>query len=119
MPPGADVTVPVPVPSLTTVSSNSLTNVAVTVTSPSMSSVHCSVPLHPPPLQPANVDGASASAVRPIMEPIAKSYEQSLPQSMPNGTDCTLPSPSPSSSTVTRAVGVASIGVEVTSPHDD
>ena len=64
IPAGALVTVPLPAPLLLTVSAyDGRANVAVTVVAAVTVTTHVPVPLHPPPLQPVNVDPAAGAAV--------------------------------------------------------
>ena len=63
---------PLPVPALLTVSVyNGIVNVAVTVVAAVSVTGHVPVPLHPPPLQPVNVDPAAAVAVSVTAVPLA------------------------------------------------
>src|SRR5438105_478457 len=58
------VTVPVPVPACATVSVKLCSvNVAVTAVAAVMVTVHGPVPVHPPPLQPVNVEPVAGVAV--------------------------------------------------------
>ena len=66
MPAGFDVTVPVPVPALVTVSANELVvvlKVAVTLRAAVIDTVQVPVALVHAPLQPANVEPLAAAAV--------------------------------------------------------
>ena len=72
IPAGVLLTVPVPVPALLTPRLTELSaKVAVTVVSALRTTVQESVPLHPPPLQPVNVDPVPGAAVRVTMVPLA------------------------------------------------
>src|SRR5687768_11715542 len=106
MPPGDEVTVPPPVPSVVTLSELFSANVAVTAASALTVIVHGPVPVQPPPDQPMNDDVPSAAAVSVTVVPTSKSSEQSEPQLMPPGEDDTVPPPPPASVTITVAVGV-------------
>jgi len=53
------------------------------------------VPVHPPPLQPVNVDPAAGVAVKVTAVPLAKAAEQVAPQEMPAGALATVPVPAP------------------------
>ena len=65
IPPGLEVTVPLPEPDLLTDSVNVGTlKLAVTVVAALMVTAHVPVPEQPPPLQPANVDPPAAAAVK-------------------------------------------------------
>src|SRR5207245_11735789 len=63
IPVGLLVTVPVPMPVVVTVSTKVGVKVAVTVVAEETVSVHGSVPLHPPPLQPVKAELAAGLAV--------------------------------------------------------
>ena len=70
MPVGVEVTVPVPVPALTTVSACVVTeNVAVTIFATSAVTVHVPVPLQPAPFQPSNAEPVAGSAVSVTIVP--------------------------------------------------
>jgi hypothetical protein len=99
IPGGALVTVPAPVPAVTTVSVLS-TNVAVTLWSESIVTVHVSVPEQPPPLQPVNVEPAAGVAVSVTDVPDASVCEQAGGHEIPAGELVTDPEPSPASVTV-------------------
>ena len=61
---------PVPVPARVTVSGKLCSvNVAVTVVAAVMVTAQLSLPLHPPPLQPAKTDPAAAVAVSVTVVP--------------------------------------------------
>jgi hypothetical protein len=65
-----------------------------------MVTTHEVVPEHPLPVQPANVEVASGTAVRVTAVPLAKSAAQTLPQEMLSGLEVTAPIPVPSDATV-------------------
>src|SRR5690349_21762771 len=101
-PRGEDVTVPVPVPFLVTVTKNgagAVTNVAVTAAV--VESVHAPVPVQPPPFHPENTDPAAGVAVRVSVVPGPNWELQVEPQVMPVGDEVTKPVPVPPLSTVT------------------
>jgi hypothetical protein len=75
-------------------------NVAVTVVDAASDTVHAPVPLHPPPLQPLNVEPASAAAARVIVVPALKGAVQVAPHVMPAGVEVTVPLPVPALLTV-------------------
>src|SRR5678815_1766231 len=102
MPDGEDVTVPLPVPALATVSVcvvAAVLNVAVTDCAALIATVHVAVPVQPP-LQPANVEPLAADAVSVTDVPLAKLALQVAPQLMPVGDDVTVPLPVPARVTV-------------------
>jgi len=104
MPDGEDVTVPLPVPPLDTVSGHVpaavVVNVAVTDLAALIETVQVdAMPLHSPP-QPAKVIPLLAAAVKVTLEPAAKFAEQVLPQEIPAGADVTVPPPVPALATV-------------------
>jgi hypothetical protein len=71
-PDGADVTVPVPVPALVTLSAKvvAVVNVAVTERAAVIDTVHEPVPVHAPP-QPVNDEPPAAAAVSITDVPLA------------------------------------------------
>jgi hypothetical protein len=99
MPVGLLVTVPVPVPDLFSVSvavwAVVVLKVATTVWLAVMTAVHVSVPVHPPPLQPAKADSADAVAVSVTELPVENGALQVAPQLMPDGLLVTVPAPVP------------------------
>jgi hypothetical protein len=65
-------------------------------------------PVHPPPLQPENVEPVAAVAVRVTGVPPGKAPEQVAPQMIPDGVLITVPLPGPIFTTVRpRACAVA------------
>jgi hypothetical protein len=119
MPAGLLVTVPVPdfaAVSLTVCPVPVfLENVAVTVVSELSVMVHCPVPEHPPPLQPANTE-PSPLAVRTTLVPLEKLVEHVLPQLIPAELLLTFPLPLPSLVTMRANVpAVCWVNVAVTS----
>ena len=103
IPAGLLVTVPSPTPALVTVSVNVLAGavkVAVTVWSAFITTLHEPFPLHPPPLQPVNVEPPVGAAVSTTVLPIGKSAAQVVPQEIPLGLLVTVPAPVPDSLTV-------------------
>ena len=93
-----DVTVPVPLPALVTVSVKfvvELLNVAVTERAAVIDTVQLvAVPLQEPP-QPPNVEPLAAAAMSVTDVPLLKFALQVLPQLMPDGDDVTVPLPLP------------------------
>ena len=114
IPAGELVTVPVPVPAFVTVRANVVVlNVAVTLSAALIVTTQLPVPLHPPPLQPANVLPLFGVAVSVTCVPLAKFAEQVLGQVIPAGELLTLPVPVPASVTVNANVVVV-LNVAVT-----
>ena len=75
------------------------------------------VPLHPPPLQPANVDPAAAVAVSVTDVPLAYPLLQLVPQLIPTGALITVPVPVPVLFTVSVGiVGGLKVAVMFWSP---
>src|SRR5437773_103820 len=93
------VTGPVPVPVVVMLSTRVGVRVAVTVVAAETVSVHGSVPLHPPPLQPVKAEPAAGLAVSVTAVPLAKLAEQVAPQVIPMGLLVTVPEPLPSAIT--------------------
>jgi hypothetical protein len=101
IPAGADVTVPTPMPAFVTASAYVFSvNVAVTVIAAVIVTVQVPVPLHPPPLQPVNVEPVPAAAVNVTIAPLRYGSVQSEPQVIPLGLDVTVPVPVPVFATV-------------------
>lgn len=103
IPAGLLVTVPSPTPALVTVRVKVLAGavkVAVTVWSTFITTLHEPFPLHPPPLQPVNVEPPVGAAVSTTVLPIAKSAAQVVPQEIPPGLLLTVPVPVPDLLTV-------------------
>jgi len=95
MPPGALVTLPLPVPEFVTLSVNDdCTKLAVTAWAALIVTVHVPVPVQPP-LQPANVEPAAGVAVNVTAVPLANAAEQVAPHEMPVGALVTVPVPAP------------------------
>ena len=94
---------PAPVPFLLTVTVNGAgagrLNVAVTVAV--VDTTQVPVPLHPPPLHPANRDPALGVAVNVTVVPPGNRSLQSPPQLIPAGVDATVPVPAPFLATIT------------------
>ena len=71
MPTGLDVTRPLPVPKVLTLSVRSGENVALTVVAAFMRTVQVAVtPLHPPPDHPLNTELLVGEAVRVMLVPV-------------------------------------------------
>jgi hypothetical protein len=95
MPAGLEVMVPVPVPLLVTVRAKLWSvNVAVTLLTASIGTVHVVVPVQAP-LQPLKLEPVAGVAVRVTLLPEMKSALQVAPQSMPVGLLVTVPVPVP------------------------
>src|SRR5215471_9470833 len=102
IPAGLLVTVPLPVPATLTVSGcGSKVKVAVTLRAWVMLTVQGPVPLHPSPLQPANVAPLAAAAVNVTLVPASKVALHAVGQLMPAGLLVTVPLPVPATLTVT------------------
>jgi len=99
IPVGLLVTVPVPVPAVVMLSTKVGVKVAVTVVAAETVTVHGSVPLHPPPVQPVKAEPAAGRAVSVTVVPLAKLAEQVAPQVIPMGLLVTVPEPLPSDNT--------------------
>src|SRR5215831_3319694 len=113
IPAGALVTVPDPVPALLSVSVKGCSvKVAVTDCAALMVVVQVPVPVHPPPLQPENVEPAAGVAVKVTAVPLANGAEQVVPQEMPVGMLVTVPEPAPALLTVSEKL--CSVNVAVT-----
>src|SRR5687767_1574623 len=101
MPPGEEVTVPVPLPAFSAVTTYCLrAKVAVTSVAPVSITVQSPVPAQPPPDQPTKYESLALAAVRVMVEPWSYSSAQSLPQSRPWGREVTVPEPLPALATV-------------------
>ena len=104
IPPGVEVTVPLPVPFLVSVRAYEVgvlrAKAAVTLFAPSTTKVQLPVPVQAP-LQPEKVDPAAEVALRARLVPPAMLALQALPQSMPLGLEATAPLPVPVLPTVT------------------
>ena len=122
IPDGLLVTVPVPVPDSLTVTANvGLLNVAVTVVFAVSVTLHVApVPLHPPPLQPANVDPVPGISDTFTTAPFGKLAEHvpvttpvvSLQVNVDDDVNVTDPVPVPASIIV--SVGLVMLNVAVT-----
>src|SRR5438046_3151323 len=92
IPGGSEVTVPLPVPALLLVR---LTvwrlKVAVTVVAAFRVTEHVAVPEQPPPLQPVKIEPLAGVAVRVTTVPVSNEGEQVAPQSIPGGSEVTVP----------------------------
>jgi len=101
MPAGADVTVPVPLPFLVTVSAYVLSvNVAVTFLTAVIATVQVPVPVQPlTPDHPVKVEPVRAAAVRSTLSLAANNAEQVVPQLM-SVPAVTVPVPVPALLTV-------------------
>jgi len=92
IPGGSEVTVPLPVPALLLVR---LTvwrlKVAVTVVAAFRVTEHVAVPEQPPPLQPVKIEPLAGVAVSVTTVPVSNEAEQVAPQSIPGGSEVTVP----------------------------
>src|SRR5690348_16232031 len=99
MPDGELVMVPLPDPAASTVrvklEGAPTAKPAVTTVSATRFREQGPVPLHPPPLQPVNVEPGAAAAVRVTATPLTKLVAHEPPQSMPGGPLVTVPLPVP------------------------
>jgi len=96
IPAGDEITVPVPLPFRVTVSVNRWSvKVAVTPTAAVIVVSQIAVPVQPPPDQPVKVEPAAGVAVSVTMDPKLKAAAHVAPQSMPAGTEATVPVPLP------------------------
>src|ERR1043166_9557908 len=96
MPAGVDVMLPLPVPAVVTVSGKRRrVNCAVTPRASVTVVVHGSVPLQPPPDQPAKVEPVAGVAVRVTVVPDGNMPAHVVPQSMTGGSEVTVPLPLP------------------------
>src|SRR5213080_4433646 len=118
IPAGELVTVPLPVPTLLTVSAK-LGRLKVAVTGVAVETVTTQVPVpeHPPPLQPLKVEPAAGLAVSVTAVPLAKLAEQVAPQVMPAGELVTVPLPVPAGVTVRVKVCGVKVAVTVVAPE--
>jgi hypothetical protein len=92
--------------SVTVVHVRGTTKVAVTVAGAVIATVQGSMPVQPPPDHPANVEPAPVGlAVRSTLESRGKGAEQVAPQSMPAGSEATVPSPFPTLLRLTVSLG--------------
>src|SRR5687767_5303771 len=95
MPVGLEDTVPIPVPTLLTLSGYELSwNIAVTEVGPETAMTQAPAPVQAP-AQPAKVELASLAAVRVTIVPTANGALQVLPQEIPDGLEVTVPVPLP------------------------
>ena len=99
MPAGLLVTVPLPVPALTTVKVFSV-KVAVTDFAALIVIVHVPVPTQPAPVQPVKIESIAGATVSVTTVLLAYVSEQSEPQAMPVGLLVTMPLPVPALTTV-------------------
>jgi hypothetical protein len=103
IPAGADVTVPLPVPVLATVSRYWLRlKIALTVVAAVIVVTHVPVPEQPPPLHPTKLDPTEGRAVRVTTVPESKDAAQMAPQLIPVGAESTIPEPDPDLLTVSE-----------------
>lgn len=89
-----------------------LAKVAVTAVSTDIDTEQVPVPLHPPPVQPVNLEPVAAVAVRTTVSVELYVAEQAVPQLIPVGFDVTVPVPDPE--WVTMSVFCTSVKVAVT-----
>src|SRR5690348_9150368 len=108
MPPGLDVTLPLPVPPNDTPSvhedGGGGSNVAVTVRDALMVAVHVPVALLHAPVHPANVLAPLGAAVSVTTVPAGNVVVQVVGQLMPAGLEVTTPLPAPAVPTVSANV---------------
>jgi hypothetical protein len=97
IPPGAEVTEPLPEPAPSVTESVYVLSVklAVTVVAAVIVTVHVPVPLHPPPLQPLKTEPVAGVAVSVTGVPWLTDCAQVAPQLIPVGDDVTVPAPVP------------------------
>ena len=96
MPAGFDVTAPVPLPARLTVTGKVIKSKrALTAVFAVRLTEHVPVPVHPPPVHPANVELFAGVAVSVTSVPPEYVSLQSVPQLIPAGFDETLPEPAP------------------------
>jgi phage tail protein X len=119
IPAGALVTVPDPVPASATVNAKLFVlvlKVAVTVVAAVNVTTQVPVPVHPPPLHPANVEPSAGLAVSVTCVPLAKLAEHVDPQLIPDGLLVTVPDPVPALVTVSvKPLPELKVAVTVTS----
>jgi hypothetical protein len=114
----ADVTVPLPVPFLETVSVAVVTTkLAVAVAAVFSVNVHVAAefpPAHETPLHPEKVDADEVgAAVRVTLDPTGKLALHVAPQLIPAGVEVTVPKPAPVFETVSTRVSIAKVAVTV------
>src|SRR5580704_16935329 len=90
------------------------TKLAVTVVSALSVRAQPSMPLHPPPDQPAKVEPPAAAALNVICVPVSKLAVQVGPQLIPDGVLVTVPAPAPESTTDSMFVVGVCLKVAVT-----
>jgi hypothetical protein len=96
MPPGDDVTVPLPMPVSETVNVNRFNmKIAVTVFAFVIDTVHVVPDTESQPVHPVNREFVAGPALRATGESLRNCAEQALPQLTPSGFDVTVPAPSP------------------------
>ncbi len=101
MPPGTEVTVPLPSPAFVTCRVYCFkVKVAVTLVAAVMVTVQVPVPVQPAPLQPVKVDVASGVAVRVTLVLSRRLSEQVAPHARPPVDEVTVPVPVPARTTV-------------------
>src|ERR1044071_1251642 len=99
MPPGDEVTVPVPAPDLVTMSDSWSPKFAVTSWSELAVTMHVPVPVQPAPVQPRNTELGCATAVSATCVPSGTVREQVPGQLSPAGVELTAPAPLPAVTT--------------------
>jgi hypothetical protein len=105
IPAGSEVTVPVPVPSLTTKRAKVLrVKPALTDLAASIVTTQVPVPVQPPPDQPVKFASAEGEAVKVTIAPLSKENRQVAPQAIPAGEELTVPLPDPFLFTVSAKV---------------
>src|SRR5262245_23485840 len=114
IPAGSEVTVPRPVPVLVTERVNLCrADVAVTVVSAFKVTVQVVLVPEHPPLHPVKVDPVVGVAASVTNVPLSREAEQVAPQSIPEGSDVTVPLPVPPVLTVRVTVRRVKVAVTV------
>ena len=95
MPAGVDITLPDPLSTTfsATVFAATCVKLAPTVRAALITTAHVPVPLHTPPVHPANWYPAAGDAAKMTLDPWSNGAVQLLPQLMPVGFEPTAPDP--------------------------
>src|SRR5437773_7101489 len=113
IPAGCEVAAPGPMPVLGTARVTlSRVKVAVTVVAAFKVTEQVPVPKQPPPLQPVKVEPVAGVAVSVTKVPLSNEAEQVAPQSIPGGSEVTVPLPVPA--LLTARVTLCGVKVAVT-----